>query len=331
MSTLHPIATDPGYLALTDGVGLVNLSDRTQLELTGEDRASFLHNFCTNAVRNRPVGQGCEAFITSAKGQIVGHVYIFCGERSIILETVPDQAEALTAHLDRYIIREKVEIHDRTAEWGEVLLAGPQAAELLESLAVAAPVAEYSHTESMLASEPVFVRRVNLVGPECFMIAVERQQLEWLIQSLITAGVIPASRQAFETARVETGTPLFGIDITSKNLPQEVNRDASAISFTKGCYLGQETVARIDALGHVNRLLVSVVFEGTEVPQAGTELFSASAAEGEPAAIGTVTSAVFSPRFKAPLALAYVRRGQNDVGSQLEWSGGRGKVVRLPL
>jgi folate-binding protein YgfZ len=150
--------------------------------------------------------------------------------------------------------------------------------------------------------------------------------------ALANAGAVPAAMDAFEIARIEAGIPFYGLDISDKNLPQEVNRDAQAISFTKGCYLGQETVARIDALGHVNRVLVGVRFAGTVPPPTGTEVFPADGqgSEGK-STIGAVTSAAYSHRLGAPLALAYVRRGHNQTGTQLGSPIGPAQVISLPL
>ena len=126
-------------------------------------------------------------------------------------------------------------------------------------------------------------------------------------------------------ARIERGQPYYGRDIHDRSLPQEVARDAQALSFVKGCYIGQETVARIDALGHVNKTLIGVKFAGEQVPAAGMELTR----DGQP--VGQVTSAAFSPRLSAPLALAYVRRGSNTPGTKLESPVGPGEVVGLPI
>ena len=112
------------YFALSEGAGFVDFSDRTQLEFTGADRAKFLHNLCTNAMQNLPIGTGCEAFVLNVKGHIVGHVSIFAGPHSLVVETVPGQNEKLMAHFDRYLIREDVQIFDRSQEWAEVLLSG---------------------------------------------------------------------------------------------------------------------------------------------------------------------------------------------------------------
>jgi folate-binding protein YgfZ len=131
--------------------------------------------------------------------------------------------------------------------------------------------------------------------------------------------------EAVEAARIEAGQPFYGRDIHDRSLPQEVARDAQAISFVKGCYIGQETVARIDALGHVNRTLAGVKFAGERVPESGAELVR----DGQ--SVGQVISAVFSPRLSAPLALAYLRRGSNTPGTRLESPVGPGEVVSLPV
>jgi len=126
-------------------------------------------------------------------------------------------------------------------------------------------------------------------------------------------------------ARLEAGFPFFDRDITAENLPQEVGRDAQAISFQKGCYLGQETVARIDALGHVNRVLRGVKFDGPAVPPPATVLLAGGKE------VGRVTSAAWSPRRRAPLAFAYLRQSAAKAGTRLESSTGPSEVVALPL
>jgi tRNA-modifying protein YgfZ len=324
MAQLQRSDIDQGYLALVQAVGLVEL-DRTQIELTGADRAAFLHNFCTNSVRDIPPGGGREAFVLDAKGHVLGHVLLFVTPHSIVLDAVAGQTERLIAHFERYVIREDVSVRDRTAEWADLLIGGPQADDLLDSLALHAPLEPLAHTEAAFRGNRLFIRRVDLVGPESFLIACERRAAVEIVAALANAGAVRAGFAAFEAARIESGTPVFGQDITEKNLPQEVNRDAQAISLNKGCYLGQETVARIDALGHVNKVLCGVRFYGKELPASGSEL----TAEG--GAVGTVTSATYSPRLEAPLALAYVRSSQTARGTKLSSQAGPAEVVALPL
>jgi folate-binding protein YgfZ len=142
---------------------------------------------------------------------------------------------------------------------------------------------------------------------------------------LTGGGAHPCGRRAFDTARIEAGFPIYGRDISERNLPQEVARDELALSFVKGCYIGQETVARIDALGHVNRLLRGIKLHSDHVPADGTELRAAGQT------IGEITSATCSPLLAAPMALAYIRRGYDQPGTRLECEHGAAEVVRLPV
>jgi folate-binding protein YgfZ len=323
------------YTALTSTAGFVDVSDRTQLEFTGADRTKFLHNLCTSAVQNLSAGAGCEAFILNVKGHIVGHVSIFAGPHSHILETVPAQAEKLLAHFDRYRIREDVEFVDRSPEWFELLLAGPRSTSILVDIDIGAdhkiPNDRLSHTAAKIAGAQIWLRKIDWISAGAFLIAGPKASAPQVQQALINAGAIQCRYEALEAARIEHGTPMFDRDITDQNLPQEIARDQLAISFTKGCYLGQETVARIDALGHVNRLLRGVRFAGKEIPTPGLELHAASDGSLAQKSIGRVTSACWSPSLESPLALAFVNRGHHDLGSCLESDFGPAEVVQLPI
>ncbi len=313
------------YEALTRGCGVAPWLDRTQIEFTGDDRAAFLHNLCTNNVRALQPSQGCEAFITSVQGRTIGHGHIFCGAESLVFDTVPGQAAGLLPHFEKYHIRENVAFRDRTAEWCELLVAGEGASDLLGRLTDGFPEERLSHAEVQLAGHSVSLRRVEICGPSTWLVSGGAAAIEAAWAALIAAGTRPCGHEALDMVRLEAGTPFFGQDITDKNLPQELARDALAISFTKGCYLGQETVARIDALGHVNQTLRGLRFEGSDVPPPGTELSAAGKA------VGHVTSAALSPRLAAPLALGYVRRGHEASGSEFTSSRGAARVVELPL
>jgi folate-binding protein YgfZ len=243
----------------------------------------------------------------------------------LIVDTVPEQSEKLIQHLDRYLIREQVEIHDRTHDWGELLLAGAEADELMREAAGAAPERRLEHRRVQLSGQTVWIRRVDMAGPGSFLIAGQRGAIDAISIVLTAEGATSCNPEAFETVRIEAGFPWYGRDISDKNLPQEVNRDRLAISLTKGCYLGQETVARIDALGHVNKTLQCVRFSGSAVPPAGTELRSGKSQSGE------VTSAVCSSRWNSALGLAYIRRGHEAIGTKLESDYGEAEVVARPI
>jgi folate-binding protein YgfZ len=314
-----------GYEALTAGAGLVDFSDRTLVELTGDDRAKFLHSFCTNDVVKLAAGTGCEAFLLNVQGKILAYVLILAEREALVLETVGGQGGAIAKHLDRYLIREKVAIRDRSQDWAEWFLAGPNSPAVLEKLGAGAlPERAWTGGETTIAGQAVRLWRVDIVGPTGFLIIGPRSSAPAIGEAIVAAGAPPVAPAAFAAARIEAGFPLFGLDITEKNLPQEIARDARTISFNKGCYLGQETVARIDALGHVNRLLVGLRLTGDDVPPPAAAL-SAAGAE-----VGHITSAAFSPSANCDVALAYVRRGHHAPGTRLDWAGGTAEIVSLP-
>ena len=315
------------YMALFRGVGLADFRSRTRIEMTGEDRAGFLHNLCTNDIRKLAPGNGCEAFLTNVQGKTLSHVCVFCFEEFLLLETVSGQASFLLAHLDKYHIRERVEVIDRSDNWDALMVAGADAESWLSSM-MPSPLSSppLSCAKTTLAGQPGMCARFDLVGPNGLLVVYERDEEPSLKDRLVEEGAVPCPAASVEAARIEAGWPLFGVDITDQNLPQEVARDERAISFVKGCYLGQETVARIDALGHVNKKLAGVRFDTQQIPQAGTPLLAADEAE-----VGSVTSAAWSPRLDAPLALAYVRRGNGNPGTRLSSPGGPAEVVKLPV
>ncbi len=313
------------YLALTQGVGLADLSGRAYIELQGADRAKFLHNLCSNDILRLTPGQGCEAFLLNAKGKIVGHVFVYCSPDTLVLDSSPGQGEKLAAHLDRYIIREKVTLADRTEEFAQLLLAGPQAAAALGKVGCDAPQDLLAHGKMEIAGQTVFVRRSGITGPQAFSLVCASEQKGVVMQALKDSGVTLCGPYAVEVARIEAGMPLYGMDITDDNLPQEVDRNDWAISFNKGCYLGQETVARIDALGHVNRTLVGLRFASESVPEPGGELLAGDKV------VGHVTSAAWSPAQRRAVALGYVRQGHNRPSARLVSAVGEAEVIALPM
>ena len=311
------------YDALLNRSGYVALKDWSVVSLAGTDRQSFLHNMCTNEIHNLTVGEGCEAFCTDVKGKIVTHVWVLLLENRITLLTVPNQAEQIVSHLDRYIIREDVQLADRSRAEAWTLLAGAQADGVLNGSG-AKLAKPWQSATCRLGDVECLLVRFALPGRNAYLLSTSREQVASLHQQLSEAGALACGEQAWTTLRVATGWPLFGTDFDHSHLPQEVARDAQAISFTKGCYLGQETVARIDALGHVNRQLVTLRFAEGTTPKPGTQLTQ------QEQQVGVATTVGRSPRSGAHLALGMVRRGCNEVGAVLDSEFGPVEVIATP-
>jgi folate-binding protein YgfZ len=310
------------YQALTAGCGFAELP-RTVIEVRGNDRTQFLHAFCTNDVKKLAPGQGCEAFFTNHQGKTIGHGFIFCEPERLVIGTVAGQASLIT-HFDKFVISEDVQFRDLSGDVQIFLIAGSEAGNKLRTLIGSSPPeAMLSFTHSQIAGRDVTIFHVPYAGSDSYLLRAKSSDADQVRAALESAGARLCQHEAVEAARIEAGFPYFSRDITEDNLPQEVNRNEQAISFKKGCYLGQETVARIDALGHVNRLLVGLRMNGDEVPQPGAKLL---AGDKE---VGQVTSACFSPALNAPLAIAYVRRQHAKPGSRLNCESTPAEVIAL--
>ena len=314
------------YDAFTQGCGYAVLQDWSTVALAGDDRMGFLHNLCTNDIRQLAAGEGCEAFCTDVRGKIVAHVFAIAAEDRLELLSVPEQSAPLIEHLQRYIIREDVQLEDETGSTSWIMLSGAHALELLTGWtpAVASQCDQpWCSLLGRIGKIDCLIVGCNLVWPKHFLLRCQADELPRVCQSLVDAGAVACGPSVWTAVRVESGLPLFGVDFDSSNLPQEISRDDRAISFRKGCYLGQETIARIDALGHVNQQLVRVQFSGKTVPSPGTAL------GGDAQEVGQITTACWSPQRKSPLALAMVRRGWNEAGRSLDSEFGAATVEPL--
>lgn len=301
------------YAAARETAALFDLSNRTHIELTGRDRGRFLHNFCTNDIRGLAAGKASEAFLTNVQGKVVAFVSVYATDEALWLTSVPGSAERIIAHLSRYLISEDVTLTDRTAELSALLVAGPDAPQIVARVLPAA--ATLGASPSLDPANPLHaiqVRRHDILRLPGFILVGPLTEIRAMRERLIAAGATPAGRAAFEALRIEAGFPLYGVDITDANLAQEASRTAQAISFTKGCYLGQEPIARIDALGHVNQQLRGVRIEGEPIPPPGTELFDPA---DKTKKVGRVTSSARSYADNRPVALAYIRRGHEAPGT----------------
>lgn len=267
--------------------------NRTAVRLSGDDRVTFLQNFCTADIKLMNVGEIREAFVLNTKGKLVGHVLVFCHQDFLELNTVPQQGNGLIEHLDRYLIREDVEMAE--VELNFVFCFGETSSwDGLDAI----------DDDQFRQRDDLRIARCEVAGPGYL---VSSEDGESLVQSVNRHDSVEATEAQLAFHRVQFGTPWFGADSDSGTLPQELCRDEKSISFTKGCYLGQETVARIDALGRVNKLLVRVQ---SNLPlQVGQALFQG---DKEVGAISSVAS-----DGQTHIGLAMVRRAAAETGTQL--------------
>jgi folate-binding protein YgfZ len=316
---------------------IFDISDRGKLELTGPDAPSFLHNLCTNDVVNMPLGAGCEAFFTSAKAKVVAyaliyHVRIAGGRDALWLDVDPGQAPHVIQHLDHFLISEQVEMSDRTADFAQFHLAGPKARSVLESAIgdTMPDLGALEHMERTVGPNATcHVRRHDALGLPGYDFVCLTARANDVRQRLTAAGAAPAGAESYDVLRVEAGTPVFGRDIDENRFVVEVGR-TNAISYAKGCYLGQEPIVMArDRAGHVNRLFRGLRLSDGPSLDAGTKLFSPDGKD-----VGVVTSSLVSPRL-GPIALGYVRRGHEQSATVLDaeaiGSGRRAVVTALPF
>jgi folate-binding protein YgfZ len=271
------------------------------VEAAGGDAVRFVDNFTTAAVSALAIGGGSEAFFTDARGQVLTLATILRTETGMLVVTPPGLAATLRDHLEHYHIREAVELRDASADTAAFLLAGPQAAAALERLSGSvAPGDTLAHQTVALGGLAARIVRAEGQGADGYWILVPATSAAAVADLLADAALPRADDGDFESLRLEARYPAAA-DIPPKTLPQELGRDARAISFTKGCYLGQETVARLDALGHVNRRLVLLAIAAAEPPAVPATVTL------DGADVGLVTSAAPSPLAGGPVGLGLVQ------------------------
>jgi folate-binding protein YgfZ len=303
---------------LDESLTVYDLSDRTQIDIAGADMSKFLHGFCTNDIKSLSPGQGCEAFLTNIKGRVLGHVFVFAGVESLALDTVAGQEQAMIAHLDRYLIREDVQLIGQSQARGELFVTGPHAHSLLMLDEGLAPYGS-------VCRQDLRIRRADILGTPGYLLSLPREALSSTRDSLIGIGCRMGTAEEFECRRIEAGFPYFGPDISEDNLAQEVARTKQCISFTKGCYLGQEPIARLDAMGHTNRELRRIRFDRDPGP-AGSVLH-ATDSDDEAGRITSVAPSCGKPGSFAAMAYVKTRWSAPDLMVRVAETSATGTVL----
>jgi glycine cleavage system T protein (aminomethyltransferase) len=308
------------HAALKDFAGVLDLSFRGRLCLLGADRKTFLNGQVTNNVKDLKVGEGCYAAIITAKGKMQSDLNIYNLENEILLDFEPGLSETVKQRLEKYIISEDVQVVDVTPHYGLLSVQGPKSAEVVNSLPLGFVLPNNALHFSTVKNETlgeIYLMNQPRVGSVGFDLFIPTNSLAAVADKLIAAAKQIGGRacgwNALEAARIEAGIPRFGADMDETNLPPEAGLDSRAVSYTKGCYIGQEVIARIRTYGQVAKALrgLRLADDLKTLPTKGDKLFL-----GEKE-VGYVTSAIASPTFKTNIALGFVRREANKVGTEL--------------
>jgi folate-binding protein YgfZ len=319
-----------GYTALHDSAAWLDISSRGRIRASGEDRQGLLHAISSNAVEGLEPGQGVHAFFLHAQGRIQSDSRIFVAEDHVLNDCEPQARQALIDHINSYIIMDDVQLEDAAETTAAIALEGPRADEIAgRALGEVLPSSEpYAHRESA----GMRILRASISGQPGLWLICSPGQKDELLKKLQTAGAEAGSEQDFRVVRVENRRPRFGEDYSSANIPHETTL-LNAVSFSKGCYLGQEIVERVRARGQVNKLLVSLEFETQQPPEAGTPVdhvgVDLAAVDHALKEAGRLTSPIFSPARGKVLAFAILRREAAAEGGQVTAGGVLGRVHAL--
>ena len=303
------------YAALRTGAMLVDRSARGRLRIGGPKASELITGLVTNDVSALMPGQGCYAAALTPKGKIVADLRIFMLRDALLIDSPPRAREGWMTMVRKYINPRVARFDDESASTRQLGIFGARARTALATAAgldvgELGALPRYGHVALDLPAGAI-IARVPDLELEGYEIIVPESAFEPLWERLLTEGATPAGLAAWDIARIEAGRPEWGIDIDDSTIPQEANFDElHAISYTKGCYVGQETVARVHFRGHVNRVL-----RGLMVPQ-GPVTRGASLVDAHGKPVGDVRSTGLSPRL-GPIALAMVRR-EVEPGASVE-------------
>ena len=312
-----------GYRAAREAAGLVDLESVGRVRMRGEDALDLLQRLSTQDLHALQPGEGAGTVLTSGKGRIIDLLSVLRFEDHLLLLTSPDRQSEVMDWIDRYTIIEDSELEDVTERTQLFGLLGPRAPEIAgAAVEQAATPGPSRHVAAFVAGQRVSLVRPGPLGVDgLFVLVQEGADPEAVRGALLDAGAEAVSPEAYEALRVEMGQPAYGKEIDERFNPLEAELRAF-ISFKKGCYIGQEVVARLDTYDKVQRRLVGLIPRG-DAPEPGARL----EVDGKEA--GTVTSVAYSPGLGRQIALGYVRKRHAGPGTRLSVSGGRPAEVEV--
>ncbi len=318
------------YFFAKQSVALIDKNCRAHVSFDGPDRTRYLNAILTNNIKDLHASQGNVSLLLNPQGRILAEMEthaqaekLFCVSHAVI-------RERLIETLDKFIIMDDVTLTDESQHYGTLALEGPNAARLVTALTGTDldSLGEIASIGAKIASIPCTITRKTFGGFPAADILVARDNVESLWRVLLgktkaaDGGAI--GYLALNALRLAQGIPWFGYDFGEKQIPHEAGLQDSHISYTKGCYTGQEIVERVRSRGQVNRRRVDLIFPGSRVPSAG-EMLTADGKE-----VGYVTRASALPSRSFAIGMGYLRKENNGPGCQVDWAGGIAKVSRFP-
>ncbi len=319
------------YRAARESVALIDKNYRAYLRFSGPDRVRYLNAIMTNNIKDLATGDGIVSLFLNPQGRIQAEIESYATAESLFCVSYALIRETLVPALDKFIIMDDVTLTDETELFGTMALEGPGTVDLVKQLTSIdlANLNELSFQETSAAGISCRVTKRSpggIAGAEFLALRAELLQLWKILRNAVEkAGGRAMGYKALSTLRLEQGIPWFGYDFGEKQIPHEAGLEHSHISYTKGCYTGQEIVERVRSRGQVNRLRVLEKFDTSEPPASGTVL----ASEGKEA--GHVTRAAFSPALQTAVGMAYVRREKSQLGSELSCGANLARVINFPL
>ncbi len=318
------------YRLANQSVALLDKNYRAYLSFTGPDRVRYLNAILTNNIKDLAAGQGNVSLLLNPQGHILAEIETYALAEQLFCVSYAMIREQLIAWLDKYIIMDDVTLTDETERYGTLAVEGPKAAALVQGLSgvEVAPLGELTSTDGMVGSIPCRIVKRSPGGVAGAEFVVGREKLSALWQILLEAvrghGGGPAGYAALSAQRLAQGVPWFGYDFGEKQIPHEAGLEHSHISYTKGCYTGQEIVERVRSRGQVNRRRVELLFSGETVPEAGAPL----TLDGKEAGYVTRAARIWDP--PRVIGMGYIRKEANVPGTLLQWAKGSASVVHLP-
>ncbi len=328
-----PGVSHAAYDAARHRAALIDRSNRGRIVVSGADRAAYLQGLLTNDVVALKAGQGCYAAYLTAQGRMIADLHVYELGDVMLLTMAGDVKDGVLAKLDQFIFTEDVQLGDVTDTFAQIAVVGPQAAQAIAgvvtglSLERLRNLAEHANVRAPWDGGAAIVTRITDTGEPGFDLYVERAQAGALKTALGAVDVVEADEPVAEALRIESGVPLFRRDMGEDTIPLEAGIESRAISFTKGCYVGQEVVIRVLHRGHgrVARRLVGLLIDGQLVPAPGAVIRSGDRE------VGRVTSGTQSPALKRPIALGYVHRDFVEPGTKLIVGDASAEVTTLPF